>query len=196
MIRLVLLMVSAILMLGTIDCSTPTSVTNTWRDPSTAAGPMRKILVSAARMDEAHRRTLEDAFVAAFAKRGVVAVPSYRAMAGRPLDRDASMAYLREEHFDGALVSGFFGVETTEKLTQTTSFDNVFGTWAGYVETRRIVHVETTLWDATNGTLVWSGLTETENPSSASDTAASLVEEVVTELTDTRLVAPSAARSR
>jgi hypothetical protein len=54
-------------------------------------------------------------------------------------------------------------------------------TWdPAYVETDRFVTFETTLWDPRGGgKMIWSDVTRTENPSTAPDFTASLMESVI-----------------
>jgi hypothetical protein len=58
-------------------CSTPTAMTDVWREPSYTAGPMRTIVVFGGRMDAANRRTLEKGFVSALAQHGIRATAWY-----------------------------------------------------------------------------------------------------------------------
>jgi len=52
------------LVLVVVGCSTPTTITEAWRDPSYSAAPMRKILVLGKTPAETNRRNLEDAMAA------------------------------------------------------------------------------------------------------------------------------------
>jgi len=181
---------SAAALIGSSACSTPTTVTDVWKDPTYAAGPMRKLLVFGANMGETNRRNIEDGFAYQLGQRGVVGVASYRVLPSRHPDREEIRAYLMREGFDGALFTVLRGVETTVRIAPSTGFDTYYGTWDGYAETDRYVNAETTLWDARSGKLVWSGVTRTENPSSGGDAAQSIVKKVVSELEDAKLVAP------
>ena len=151
-------------------CGGPsTSVTQVWNAPL-AAPPMRKIVVFAARTDEANRRALEDKLVAELAKRGVAAVQ------GRGFDGIlvATLKNVRERlsYVPGTYSGGFWN-------------DYYYGpgwtSWSpGYVRTDEIVNFETTLWDArAEDKLVWAALTKTVNPSSGRDFVKSLTDAVL-----------------
>ena len=179
-------------------CSTPTTLSDVWRDPSYSAPPMKKILVFGAMKSETNRRTLEDAFASSLAGHNVQAMPAYRALQGQPT-RDAARQYMQAQGFDGALVVKYQGTQTRTTLQPTADFgyyyDGLWGWGSYYVETDQLVKAETSLWDARTGKLVWSAVSETENPSSSSDAINSFVAKLTTSLTDARLIPPPMAVS-
>jgi hypothetical protein len=179
-----------------LGCSTPTTLTEAWRDPSYSAGPMRKILVLGKTPAETNRRNLEDTMAAALEKRGVSAMASYRAFQTQTPDRDAVQRYLDGEHFDGALVIEFQGVSTRTIVEPYPRFDNYYGTrfQGGFygtdynVYTDQQVKVDTTLWNAHDDRLAWSVGTQTTNPWSSTDAIQSLVDKLVSTMTHEHLV--------
>jgi hypothetical protein len=174
-------------------CTTPTTVTNVWKDPAYSAGPMRKICVFSRTPAETSRRTSEDAFVAELTHHGVQASPSYALFPVTGMDRESMRQVLQKESYDGALVAEFQGEEN-----RTTYEPGGFGMWGGsyYVQTDHIVRVQTNLWNPQTAGLVWSATTETENPLSTTDGIASIVKKVVSALTDARVIPPPAVASR
>jgi hypothetical protein len=177
-------------------CSTPTTVTEAWRDPSYSAAPMRKILVLGKTPAETNRRNLEDAMVASLARRGVSATASYRVFQMQAPEREVVQRYLDAEHYDGAIVIEFQGIRTQTLVEPRPSFDNYYGTrfQGGFydndynVYTDQFVKVDTTLWSAHDGRLAWSVGTQTANPWSSQDAIKSLVDKLVSTMTHDHLV--------
>lgn len=172
-------------------CSTPTTLSNVWRDPNYSAAPMRKVLVVGRVNEETNRRALEDSYASALASHGVQAMQSYRVFPDVHADREVVRKHIDAEGYDGALVTTFKGIHTQTIIDPGTSFYGYYGTgWGGYVYTDQIVNVETTLWDPHTGKLVWSASSDTDNPSSSNDAISSIVTKVVSTLTDERLIPP------
>ncbi|HXN34140.1 MAG TPA: hypothetical protein VN894_19895, partial [Polyangiaceae bacterium] len=67
------------------------------------------------------------------------------------------------------------------------------GTWdPGYVVTDRFVKFDTSLWDPSgNGKMVWSAVTQTENPSSGKDFLSSLTKSVIPAMTQAGFLPPA-----
>ena len=174
-------------------CSTQTTETSVWKSPSPAAAPMQNIAVFAGRVSSTDRHTLEDGFVAALAPYGVRATPSYAIFPESqvPPDPTSVQATLRTDGYDGALVSTMQGV--TERIILDRGADwagGFYGAYWGpgapvYAETDQFVKFETTVWNVSAGKMVWSALTQTENPRSGKDFVSSL----------TRTVVPSIAKA-
>lgn len=186
-------------------CSTPTTMTDEWRDPSYVAPPMRNMLVIGVRMDPTNRRTLEDAFVTALAKRGVHATPSYAVFPGGALpSADQARAAVKGQGVDGVLVASERGIREKTTVVPSSYNGGLYGgyygwggTWSpGYVVTDAFVKFETSVWDASQGRLVWSAVTETENPSSSRDFVKSLLKSVIPAMTNVGLVPPKSTEEK
>jgi hypothetical protein len=170
-----------------VACSTPTTVTGAWKDPSYSAGAMRKILVLGKAPAETSRRNLEDTMTAALEHRGVAALASYRVFQTQTPERGAVQQYLQTEHYDGAIVIEFQSVQTRTVVEPWPSFDNYYGSrfQGGFyssdynVYTDQYVKVDTTLWDVRSGNLAWGVSTQTTNPWSSTDAIKSLTDKLV-----------------
>jgi hypothetical protein len=176
-------------------CSTPTTLSDVWRDPNFSAVPMRKIFVLGGTTNETNRRTLEDSFASSLAQHSVAATPSYSVFPGTP-DRDTVKQYLQAQGYDGALVVKLRGVHTQTTLVPDADWGGYWGyAWGPnyYVETDQYVKVETSLWDAHHAKLVWSAVTQTENPMSSSDAIHSVVTKITSTLTKEGLIPPERA---
>jgi hypothetical protein len=187
-------------------CAGGTTVTEVWsaREP---VAPMRNILVMGARMDDTSRRTLEDGFVGSLAQHGVRATPSYMLFPNGFPTTDEAQNAVRSVGFDGLLVANSRGV--TQRTTVVPGgYGGGFwggyywgsawtGWYPGYVYTDEFVKFETTLWDGGTGKgkLVWSAVSETENPTSGKDFTSSLLKKVMPALTQAGLVPPEQGKA-
>jgi hypothetical protein len=185
-----------VLVLLVAACDTPTTVTGAWKDPSYSSGPMRKVLVLGRAPAEASRRNLEDSMVASLERRGTSAMASYRVFQSQTPERGGVQRYLDSEHYDGALVIEFQGIQTQTTAEPWPSFDEYYGTrfQGSYysndyaVYTDQFVKVSTTLWDTHSGHLAWGVTTQTVNPWSSTDAIHSLVDKLVATMEHERLV--------
>ncbi len=169
-----------------VACSTPTTETDVWKSPTYAAGPMRNIAVFGGRVDATQRHTLEDGLVSALSVYGVHATPSYAMFGDQvPPDQASIRAQLRSGGYDGALVSTLKGVSERTLVAPGTDWGaGFYGAYWGpgapvYAETDQFVKFETSLWDPNSGNMVWSTITQTENPTSGKDFVSSLTKTVV-----------------
>ena len=172
-----------------------TNMTDTWTDPSAKGAALSKVAVLALTRDDGLRRIAEDTAVTHM--QGAQAVPSYRVLGTTDLrDRDAVKAKLREAGFDGVLIMRLAGV--SERVSATSgpygTFDGYYA-WAGtmvyapgYLETDTIVHVVSNLYELDNDKLIWSGVSQTFNPSSAKQFMNDVSKAVAKSLQKDRLV--------
>jgi hypothetical protein len=176
-------------------CSSGTSVTNQWVDRTHAMPVMHDYIVMAARVDQTSRRTLEDTLAAALIDHGVHATASYMIWPDALPPADAARDVVEKAKFDGMLVAMSRGVTERVSVVPGGGFWGGYygyygGAWgpvwdwsSGYAYTDRFVKFETTLWDPTGGgRLVWSAITQTENPSSGRAFVRSLTDKVIPEL--------------
>jgi hypothetical protein len=192
------------LVVSSAACTTPTIVTDVWKDPSYAGGPLRTIVVFGGRMEETNRRTLEDGFVSALTTHGVRATPSYKLFPGTLPGKDEARAALHQAGVEGALVSSLRNV--TERATYVEGGPGFWGGfygpgwggpvyYPGYVVTEPVVTFETSLWDlregGQEGKVIWSAKTQTDNPSSGKDFVSSLTKEVVPSMVKAGMLPPA-----
>jgi hypothetical protein len=187
-------------------CSAGTQLVDMWRDPSAPAQPIHKMLVVAIRRDATSRRIWEDGLVSALEKRGVTATPSYNLFAQAPPDTDEIEAAVRDHNFDGVL--SVHRLASTTQSTYVPGYTHLEPVWVksrwsldyhtywtevhepGYVETDRIVRHRVDVWNtAEDWRLVWSGTTESVDPSSSRDVNAQIAKLIVPELLHQRIIA-------
>ncbi len=183
-----------------------TRLINYWHDPSYSAGPLNKIMiVTLIGRNPVHRRISEDAFVAALQERNTVALPSYQLFPEAVPDTTALRLKIEEEGFDGVLVlvdsdrdvteTYVPGYTTREKVEKYDHGWNRYVTYyetiqhEGYTQTSMAIRIQTDLRLARKGGhLVWSGMSETVDPTSPKQVRESVAELVASELQRLKLI--------
>ncbi len=180
---------SLALALVAVACSTPTTETNVWKSPTYSAGPMSNVAVFGGRVDPSQRRTLEDGLVSSLSAHGVHATQSYTLFGDQvPSDQATIRTALKNGGYDGALVSALKGVSDRTFIEPGADWGTGFyGAYWGagapaYAMTDQFVKFETTLWSTNSGKMVWSAMTQTENPMSGQDFVSSLTKTIVPSL--------------
>ena len=180
--------------LGVVGCAT-TEMTSTWTDPTARGASMSRIAVIALSKDPGLRRMAED--TAASQMRGAQAVPSYQVLGDADLrNREVVKAKLQAQGFQGVLVMRMAGV--TEQVSAVGgpygTFDGYYD-WAGaavyapgYLETDTVVHVVSNLYSLDQNKLVWSGVSQTFDPSSAKSFMTDVSKAVAKSLENDRLI--------
>jgi hypothetical protein len=173
-------------------CSTPTTSADVWKNPAYAARPINKVIVFGGRMKDANRRTVEEELVGALTVHGVHATPSYMTFPGPVPAEAAAQQAIRTGDYDAVIVSTLRARPERTIVAPGKAFDGAF--WSGYhgpywglvtgepgpVESDAYVRFETTLWDPRgSGTLIWSDVTRTENPSSTAHFVQGLVNDII-----------------
>jgi hypothetical protein len=173
-----------------------------WKNPNYTGGTFKNILVLALNGKAVNRAELEDELVAAIARPGETASPSYEFMPRpdlTPIDLKDLRELVREQKFDAIIVS-----RVTKKETKTTyvpgevytpypyygTFYGYYGAVApvvytpGYMQTSKLAQVEVNLYSTAkpDGELVWTGTTNTFESGSAMKVIKELVKMVTKEL--------------
>jgi len=164
-------------------CATNSALVNMWKDPEGPRQPLANVMVISIRRNEMMRRVWEDRFVEKLSERGARAVPSYRVYPDRAPDTTQIAEAVRTSGFDGVIVIHGLGTTTTSHYVQGyttlepvnrlnpwtgyyhTYYDEVYS--PGYTETDQVLRYQIDVYSAHDaGSLVWSGVTETIDPSS------------------------------
>jgi hypothetical protein len=173
-----------------------TKMTSTWTDPAAKGSELSKVAVIAMAKDEGLRRMAEDEVAQEI--KGAQVVPSYQVLGDTDLqDKEAVKAKLREEGFDGVLVMRMAGASERVVAVDAgpyATFDGYYSwaygaTYGPYVETETVVRMVSNLYSVEQNKLVWSGTSETFDPSSAKDLVDDVSRQVAKELEKDRLVA-------
>lgn len=196
--KAILAISTAALALVIAGCGSSTSLVNMWKDPN-APAPMRNVLVIAVQRDQAMRRIWEDGFTNELKEHRVSAVPSYQLFPGDLPDTQHVIESVRSQGFDAVLITHGLGTETNSRYVPgyvTTApamgYDAWYGVYytyyrhiyePGYVETQRVVRCETDVWmTGPQSRLVWTGTTESIDPSSSVSVNRHISDKIVPEL--------------
>jgi hypothetical protein len=173
--RIARFLFSCAVALSVAGCAS-TTMQSTWRDPGYTGGSFRKIFVlGQSARDVTARRVLEDVLVARIQGTGTEAVPAWRYL---PTDAQAEEptfnAAVGASGADGMLMVRLLGVDTQTNVSTLLVPGPGYG-WYGFysgwyavpqVTQYQVAIVETTLFDVKTRRIVWSGTSETFNPTS------------------------------
>ncbi len=173
------------------------------KNPSYSGQRFHKVLVIGMSNDPAIRSDFEDAMANKLARDGVEAVPGHTILL-RPesanLDMDYLKAQIREHHIEAVLVSRLVKVEKNITYIPGQSYmipypyyNSFYGYYPtvyrqvyspDYLREDHTVRIETNLYATATpqGELVWTGISDSFNPSSAAKAIDAVVKVVVKEL--------------
>jgi len=200
------LLLSTLVLAG---CQT-TALQSAWYDPTFTGGPMHRITVVAAGLNVANRRVAEDVFSQRLRTLGVHAAPGWAVVSDEA--RNAAEPFteaLRASGAEGVLVIRVLGVDTRTQVNtmMVTTTTPVWGgpmwgpgwgstsVWATttvpvtQVSQYALVMVETSLYEVATGRLVWSGITQTLNPSDFQRDVAGFADVIIGQLRQRGLLA-------
>jgi len=184
-----------------------TTLTSVWRDPSYSGGPIRSVLVVGISKEAGIRRIFEDEFSAKLRAVGVTATPSYTVIPqDGPVERAVLDGAISKSGAQGTLVTRLLKVErrtdyapgyvrTVPAVGYYRNFHGYYSsTWVpgAYAAPQRfdydIVALETNLWRAQGGELVWSGTTESFAPSDIRAATQEFSDVIIKALRDQKLI--------
>lgn len=181
-------------------CGTPTRIPTVWRNPDFGGGPFRNLFVIGVAESESNRRLFEDRFAAALSRGEASASVSYRRLPETDKLSEARIrAALGDGGHDAVVVTRLLGIAEESQYVppETHVYRGYYGYYGhswdivhepGYTITRTVVRLETNLYDVPSGELVWSGQSETFDPSSVADAIESVTEAVAAKLTAEGLI--------
>ncbi len=156
-------------------CAT-TRIVTSWKEASFTGPPLRKVMVMGISRQATLRRIFENSFVATLSEGGVQAVASHASLPqDGPLERELVAKAVRDSGVDGVFVSRLIAREREvrrdmqlELLPMRTFHPGLGHAWVRVYEPREteIIRVvaETTVYRASDGTLLWSGITDSMDP--------------------------------
>jgi hypothetical protein len=183
-----------------------TTLTNVWRDPSYSGAAFGNVLVMGVSEETGVRRIFEDEFAAKLRSVGVVALPSYTFIPqDGPADRATLDAAVTKAGAQGVLVTRLLKVEhrtayspgSVRAVPAVGYYRNFHGyyssTWVRYAPPPQrygyeIVVLETNLWRAEKGDLVWSGMTESFAPSDVRRATREFADVIIKALREQKLI--------
>jgi hypothetical protein len=188
-----------------LACGAKTEIPNAWRNPAHEGVPYQKIFVIGVGENEANRRLFEDQFASALSGKETAASPSYGALPHSQRLTEAEIrGAIQGGNFGAVIITRALGVEEKQEYVPPRSYtvpghyyDGFYGYYGsswdvvhepGYYRTFTIVRLETNMYDVGTGDLVWSGQSETFNPSSLEEIIGSATKAVAKRLRKESLV--------
>ena len=178
-------------------CST-TRLTSTWVEPGRDHAPFNDLIVFGMAANERVRRVYEDSFVAALQARGVKARPGYSLIPEGGLGKvKAVREAVSLSGADGVIVTYLAGQnsETAQVPRRNYVTPSLYGglypyyglvydnvTEPGYYARFKLLQLETNVYDAERQRLLWSGRSQTLDPSSEQTTINEVVGLVIDSL--------------
>ena len=200
-----LLLVSIAVAIAAVSCGTQTSLVQRWSEPSYVGKPGEKMMIVALAQNERNAKTWEDAFGQALktVKVQPIAGTSVIPFGSAP----DSSTFRSAVHNAGANLLAVTRLVDVEKeqvyvpgstyYTPAPAYYGYYGyyysSWGmastpGYYETQHVYKVETNLYDVATEKLVWSGLTETVDPSTAADGANSIAAVIIDDMLQRKVI--------
>jgi hypothetical protein len=180
-----------------------TTLTSTWKDPSYQGHPGKVMVIGIARKP-LNKRIFEDEFVRQLKARGINAVASYTVM---PDEKQADHAVIaekvKEQGADTVLISRLASKKTVHtyvpgSVTHPPTYYNAWRDYygygyqvvytPGYTAEDEYAVMESNLYDAVNGKLIWSASSETEIRGSNQTQIISYIDVMVNAMADQKLL--------
>jgi hypothetical protein len=191
----ILLILTAFVLLFTAPVAISSRLAFSWKNAHYSGGGFKNILVIAMNGRAASRADFEDRMVKELSRPAVTVVPSYSLMPrpdATPIDPRDIRGYVHDLKFDAIVVSCItkFQKRTYEVQGDDFPFLPYYATFYGYyttlaplvyspsyLQTDIDLQVETNLYATTppDGTLIWTGTTDTFDPPSATSAINSIV---------------------
>lgn len=177
-------------------CQT-TSMVDSWSDPTYSGGSFGKILVVGVIQDVTFRHVFEDIMVSKLHQVGVQAAPAYRFIADGAQAPEAQLdAAVQHYGADALLLTHLKRVDTKMRIStmMVPGPGPAFGPYGGYygmytgwyavpdVQQYDVATVETSLFATAGKRLVWTGVTETFQPTSVAKDAPGYADVIITAL--------------
>jgi hypothetical protein len=170
-------------LLASVSAAAAPQLKSSWRNFDPAATPVSTVVVVGFATEQAARRSMEDALTAEIRKNGGKAEPSYTLVPGALPKEPATMKEkVVAAGFDGAVVVRLAGVRQEQAWdpghipVMPTYYGSAWAYWSywgpyawdpGYLRTDTVVRIETVVYAVDRDLMIWTGLSESTNPSSA-----------------------------
>ncbi|HEY1811620.1 MAG TPA: hypothetical protein VGG74_04645 [Kofleriaceae bacterium] len=173
---------------------TTASFESTWRAPS--APELTNVVALSPAPDGARRRSVEDRLAHQLSAHGVHAVPGYTVLTPKDRDdREAMIAKLRNDGFDGVVTMRFVGAH--QRLEYYPAFDAYWGyAWGPYwgtVVPETVVRVEVNAYSLATKQLVWSAMSRSVDPSDSAQAIGDVSHLVAERLAHDRVIGTAQA---
>jgi len=173
-----------------------TDLTETQVDDAYKGKPVSDILIIAVTGNEHNRRSYERKFVANLKSVGVEAVASEKSISmpgDLKIKKETILSAVDQYKNDAVIITQLVGKETKDVYQRggVTRY-GYFGYTRnpGYSSTTKKVRLETNLYDAKTGELIWSGLSKTLSKDSTDRIMNDVIKSVIANLKKNKLIAP------
>jgi len=190
-----------------------TQFSATWTSPDYAQmKDVDEVLVVAVTATEVRRRIFEDSLVSKLQAEGISAYPSNQFHESvDQMDEEEVEALIKERGIEAVIVTRVLNIDRQEVVVPPSTtvssypsygrpyYDSWYGYYShgygvthdpGYTYEKVTVSLETNLYDAANGKLIWSGQSDTYNPDSTQDVFGPTTDIIVDELVYQKLLSP------
>jgi hypothetical protein len=192
----------AALLAGLLAACASTSLVNQWKSPDYTAGPMRKVMVVGVAKQPSVRRVFEDEFVAKLKAAGVEGIPSYTVINEEgQADQGRLEAAVEKVGAEGVLVTRLVKKERDTQVAGgypgPVAPMGMYGwyssAWTGYYEPATVYQydvltLETSLYSPKQSKLVWSGTTETFDPTDVKQETAAFADLIIGTLRKEKII--------
>jgi len=153
-----------------------TKVVEHWADPDFDA-KLKNIMVLSLNQSDKSRRLFENSFLDALKQRKIQSLASYTLLpSNEDLDKEKVKAAITGSDIDAVLVLRAVKITMEERYVQAqatgTRYNSFYAyvgeyrpTYSSYSTDDKLVHLETNLYAVDGAKLIWTGKTETSNPS-------------------------------
>jgi len=176
---------------------TSSKLIDVWKDESFRPVPTKNVLVIAINNNKSKRRMWEKSYVDILNEHGIKAVPSYKYYPDNaPEEKD--IPNLFDKKFDRIVLVQVVSQEENRYHYPGYSYYEPWGFrhWYGwsysrlsFVQKERITQLETTVWEPSeDGKMIWSGITETVNPSSQKQFSKEVASQIIPKIIDDKIL--------
>ena len=203
---------AALLAVVAVGCATGPKVVSAWRDPAYAGPAFKKVAVVGLTQNESTQRVFESAFAMKLREQGVAALASFEVKpAHEKLPREEVERLVKENGIDAIITARVVDrkqeIQAQPATTVVAPYPAYYGdyygfydySWGfyhdpGYVYSYEVVSIETNVYETTRYGIVWTGMSETTDPSNIAQESEGLADGIIRELIATGLIVPSAAK--
>jgi len=177
-------------------CSSTTKVVEHWTDPN-FDGKLENLLVLSLNQSNKSRRIVENGFLLELKKRNIQAQASYNLLPNyEDLSKESVKAAISGSSVDGVLVMRPVKITKEDRNVREQSDGTRYDTFYAYVGEYRpaydsysitdtTVHMETNLYVVKDEQLVWTGKTESFNPTDVKELIAEMVIKILDQVSKT-----------
>jgi hypothetical protein len=181
-----------------VGCAS-TKVVEHWADPDFNA-KLKNIMVLSLNQSDESRRLFEDGFLKALRQRKIQSSASYSFLpSNEDLDKEKVKAAITGSDIDGVLVLRAVKITMEERHVQAqasgTRYNSFYAyvgeyrpSYSSYSTEEKLVHLETNLYAVDGEKLIWTGKTETFNPSDVNAYLVDLTKTVLDKIDQTGFI--------